>query len=144
MLCTTFRFLTRSFFLLFVCGTSFLDDNNLTSLPTEIGLLSRLKAFYLGKCVWWNCNDHDLRCKIVIVFPACPWILWHDAYTGDCLQCAFVDGNILRSIPTEIGLISKLELLRLRKCFQYKLSDCHICCIIRNNLNWICACPRIL
>ena len=35
----------------FVFATAFLEDNNITSVPTEIGLLSGLKYMSLGKLV---------------------------------------------------------------------------------------------
>ena len=37
---------------MFLCETVFLGNNQISSLPTDIGLLSSLQTFYLSKCAF--------------------------------------------------------------------------------------------
>ena len=71
----------------------YLDNNNLSSLPKEIGLLTKLETLYLN-----NNNLSSLPKEIGLLTK---------------LETLYLDNNNLSSLPKEIGLLTKLRYLYL-------------------------------
>ena len=90
----------------------FSDDNQLTSLPTEIGNLSSLQQLDLGE---YYCSGYPLIAHFVSVSE-------NESDINDASQLfsfSFTVDNQLTLLPTEIGNLSSLRNLYLSKlnCF---------------------------
>ncbi len=89
------------------------DGNVLSSLPAEIGSLSNLQLLHVGKCTTIGKDGagyrfHNFRLNSF-------WRVWKNVavlMTGE-------DGNVLSSLPAEIGRLSSLKELYLGKLVNW-------------------------
>ena len=111
--------------LLFSCKSLFIASNQITSIPTEIGELTNLKEFYFGKQSYddfaMNYEGFDFQWQMSS-FGFCDEVL---TLLFSC-KSLFIDANYIQSIPTEIGGLANLQLLKLCKW------SCWLC----NDLLW--------
>ena len=99
--------------LLFSWKSLFIDSNEITSIPTEIGELTNLQELYLCK------QTYDEFAVIADV--DCQWRMNSLGFCDEVLTLLFscksliLDGNVITLIPTEIGELTNLQELRLCK-----------------------------
>ena len=77
-------FATRCSPCCFYWKSPFIDDNDIRSIPTEIGELTNLQYMYLGKWTWWFCIDFlGFWFSMTNEFS---WFLWRGAHLAVFLQ----------------------------------------------------------
>lgn len=86
--------------------TSFSGNNTISSIPSEIGLLTKLEKLFLCEC----CDT-----AVVLDNKVLPFYFRNDLISVFVSKCT-TDGNQISSVPSEIGLLAKLEKLSLGKC----------------------------
>ena len=108
------RFCDEVLTFLFSCKSLFIAENQITSIPTEIGELTNLQTLYLGKWSWWLCND--LLGFWLSMTNEFSWFSCDEVLTLLLsYKSLFIDRNDITSIPTEIGELTNLQELRLGK-----------------------------
>ena len=78
--------------LLFSCKSLFIDHNEITAIPTEIGALKNLRVLKLGKWSWWWKMEFEVFCYFC------------DVVLTLLFSYKSKDGNILTSddVPEEV------------------------------------------